>query len=138
MKETKINPLFRLMPSLTDVAFLLPLIFLFKGLNGVRTLLGDGDRGWHVRTGEWILAHHQIPRADVFSFTKPGQPWFAWEWLWDVCFAWLHQQWGLGGVVLVSMLVISLASALLYRLAFRRCGYSPVAVAPSAIAVGGA
>src|SRR5258708_35802827 len=122
MTETKTNPLFRLLPSLTDVAFLLPLMFLFGGLNGVRTMLGDGDTGWHVRTGEWILAHHQIPRADVFSFTKSGQPWFAWEWLWDVAFAWLHQRWGLGGVVLVRLLAISLASAVLFRLVYRRGG----------------
>src|SRR5258708_39858906 len=138
MTETKTNPLFRLLPSLTDVAFLLPLMFLFGGLNGVRTMLGDGDTGWHVRTGEWILAHHQIPRADVFSFTRPGQPWFAWEWLWDVAFAWLHQRWGLGGVALVSMLVICFASALLYRLVYRRCGNPLVAIVLTAMAAVGA
>ena len=60
-------------------------------------MLGDGDTGWHVRIGEWILAHGQVPRQDMFSFTKPGQPFFAWEWLWDVGAAWLHQRWGLGG-----------------------------------------
>ena len=128
----------RLLPSLTDVAFLLPLIFLFSGLNGVRTMLGDGDTGWHVRTGEWIMAHHQIPRADFFSFTRPGQPWFAWEWLWDVSFAWLHMHWGLGGVVLVSLLVISTASALLYRLAYRRCGNALVAIVVTGLADAGA
>ena len=84
------------LPSLTDIAFLMPLIFLFVKLNGARTLLGDGDTGWHVRTGEWILAHGQVPRTDFFSFSRPGAPWFAWEWLWDVLFALLHQRWGTG------------------------------------------
>ncbi len=129
MTETKPNPLIRLMPSLTDVAFLLPLILLFGGLRGVRTLLSDGDTGWHVRIGEWILAHGQVPRQDMFSFTKPGQPFFAWEWLWDVGAAWLHQRWGLAGVVLASLLVIALSMVLLYRLVCRRCGNPLVSIA---------
>ena len=119
MTETKTNPFFRLMPSLTDVAFLFPLVFLFVGLNGVRTMLGDGDTGWHIRTGEWILAHGTVPRQDIFSFTKPGAPFFAWEWLWDVSFAWIHGRWGLAGVVLVSIFVVCATSALLYKLVLR-------------------
>ena len=116
MNETKPNPFLRVMPSLTDVAFLLPLILLFGGLLGVRNMLGDGDTGWHIRIGDWILAHRQVPQQDMFSFTKPGQPFFAWEWLWDVGAASLHQHWGMGAVVLASLLVISFTSALLYRL----------------------
>src|SRR5665213_2261884 len=95
----------RLLPSLTDLAFLMPLVFLFVKLEGARTLLGDGDTGWHVRTGEWILKHGQVPYADFFSFSRPGAPWFAWEWLWDVGFALLHQRWGMASVVAVSMAV---------------------------------
>src|SRR5258706_15690714 len=106
MTETKPNPILRLLPSMTDVAFLLPVMFLFGGLNGARTMLGDGDTGWHVRTGEWILAHGQVPRQDMFSFTMPGQPWFAWEWLGDVGFAWLHLRWGMAGGGLGSLLVV--------------------------------
>src|SRR5690242_14478705 len=98
MTETKTNPILRLMPSMTDIAFLLPLVLLFVGLAGVQTMLGDCDTGWHVRTGQWILAHHQVPRQDMFSFTMAGQPWYAWEWLWEACFAWVFQGWGLGGV----------------------------------------
>jgi hypothetical protein len=119
MSSPRTNPLIRLMPSFTDVAFLLPVAFLFAGQNGVRTMLGDGDTGWHVRTGEWIIANHRVPQTDMFSFTRPGQPWYAWEWLWDVCFAWLHRQGGLGAVVIGSLLVVCVASALLYRLVYR-------------------
>jgi hypothetical protein len=137
MTDTKTNPIFRLMPSLADVAFLLPLIFVFGGMNGVSTMLGDGDTGWHVRTGQWILAHHQVPRQDMFSFTRPGQPWFAWEWLWDVSFAWLFQHWGMASVVLASLLVISLTSALLYQLVHRRCGNPLVAIALTGLAAAG-
>ena len=128
MTGTKINPIFRLMPSLTDVAFLMPLVFLFTRMQGVQSMLGDGDTGWHIRTGEWILAHHRVPHQDLFSYTMPGKAWFAWEWLWDLGAGWLHQRWGLAGVVLVSMFVICLTSALLYRVIERRCGNPLVAI----------
>jgi len=138
MTDTKTNPILRLMPSLTDVAFLLPLILLFGGLEGVRNMLGDGDTGWHVRIGDWILAHHQVPRQDMFSFTKPGQPFFAWEWLWDVGAASLHQHWGMGAVVLASLLVISFTIALLYRLVYRRCGNPLVSIVLTGLAAAAA
>ena len=127
----------RLLPSLTDIAFLAPAIFLFVKLEGARTLLGDGDTGWHVRTGEWILAHRQIPHADLFSFSRPDAPWFAWEWLWDVCFAFLHQHWGMAAVVAANLAVISLTSALLFRLIRRACGNGLVAIAVTLLATGG-
>src|ERR1700689_1543141 len=104
------------LPSLTDLAFLMPLIFLFFKLDGARTLLGDGDTGWHVRTGQWILAHHQVPYNDFYSFSRSGAPWVAWEWLWDVFCAALHQRWGLAGVVLASLAVICLTTMALFRL----------------------
>src|SRR5438128_595429 len=78
------QPIARFLPSLTDIAFLMPIVFIFVKLSGARTLLGDGDTGWHIRTGEWILANRQVPSTDMFSFSRPGAPWFAWEWLWDV------------------------------------------------------
>jgi len=138
MTQTKTNPILRLMPSFTDVAFLLPLILLFGGLQGVRNMLGDGDTGWHIRIGDWILLHHQVPRQDMFSFTKPGQPFFAWEWLWDVGASWLHRWGGLEAVVVASLLVISLTIALLHRLVYRRCGNPLVAIVLTGIAAAGA
>lgn len=129
--------LFHWMPSLTDVAFVIPLLFLFSRLDGVRTMLGDGDTGWHILTGQWILANHRIPHEDFFSFTMPGQPWFAWEWLWDVTFAWIHAHGGLGSVVAVNMAIVCLTFALLYRLVLRRCGNPLVAVSLTALAAAG-
>lgn len=126
----------RLFPSLTDAAFVLPLVFLFVRLEGARTLLGDGDTGWHLRTGEWILANGRVPDRDIFSFTKPGEPWYAWEWLWDVVFGWLHLHWGLAAVVLASSLVLALTFALLYRLVRRACDHEFIAIAVTITACG--
>ncbi len=80
MNDTKTNPILRLMPSLTDVAFLLPLILLFGGgLAGTFAVLDDGDTGWPSASVTGFLAHHQIPKQDMLSFTKPGEPFFAWN-----------------------------------------------------------
>ncbi len=127
----------RFLPSLTDLAFLMPVILLFVKLDGARTMLGDGDTGWHIRTGEWMLAHGQVPHSDMFSFSRPGAPWFAWEWLWDVLFALLHQRWGMPAVVLASVLVLCVTSALLFRLVRRKCNNGLVAIAVTLLATGG-
>jgi hypothetical protein len=107
------------LPSLTDFAFLMPLAFLFGRMDGVQTLLSDGDTGWHIRTGQWIVANHLVPTHDMFSFSKPGGVWFAWEWLSDVIFAGLNGWGGLRAVVLFSLLLLSVTFTLLFRLVLR-------------------
>jgi len=132
--EYKTNPIVRVLPSLTDLAFLMPIVFLFARMEGAKTMLGDGDTGWHIRTGEWILANGRVPHVDVFSYTKAGQPWFAWEWLWDVSAAWLYQHGGLATVVTVNIVVICLTFALLFRLVRRHCENPFVAIAVTFLA----
>jgi len=124
-------------PCLTDLAFLMPIVFLFARMDGAKTMLGDGDTGWHIRTGEWILANGRVPRLDMFSYTKPGEAWYAWEWLWDVCFAWLYHHGGLATVVIVSILILSTTFALLYRLVLRHCGNPFFAIGATFLACAG-
>jgi hypothetical protein len=106
----------KLLPSFTDFAFLMPIAYLFGTLGGARALLNDGDTGWHIRTGEWILANGAVPKVDPFSFSKPGEPWFAWEWLSDVLLAWLNSVDGLRAVTLFSIALICVTFTLLYLL----------------------
>ena len=111
------------MPSFTDFAFLMPILFLFGRMNGLKTLLGDCDTGWHIRTGEWISANHAVPAHDIFSFSKPGDPWFAWEWLSDVLFAWINAHGGLRALVIFAILLLSTTFTLLYFLVRRRSNH---------------
>ena len=121
-RETPATPLLvRFLPSLTDFAFLLPAICLFVVLKGTATLLGDADTGLHIRTGEWILAHGSVPASDPFSFTMPGEPWFAWEWGWDVLAALIHRYWSLAGVVWVHILLLGVIAVVLFRQVRERC-----------------
>lgn len=127
----------RFLPSLTDFAFLAPLVLLFSLMNGTKTLLADGDTGWHIRTGDWILENGRVPTTDLFSITKAGQPWFAFEWLCDVVFAWLHRHGGMAAVLLASILVICLTFALLFRVVRSQCGNDFIAFAATLLAVAG-
>jgi len=129
----------KLLPSMADFAFLLPIFFLFGRMDGVKALLGDGDTGWHIRTGDWILANHRVPATDLFSYTKPGQPWVAWEWLTDLVFAWLNARGGFALVLLVSILLLAATFLLLFRLARRKSSPAvaflvlPLAIAASSV-----
>jgi hypothetical protein len=120
MESRRSQFVLKLLPSFTDFAFLMPLAYLFGALGGARSLLNDCDTGWHIRTGEWILAHRAIPTIDPFSFSKAGQPWFAWEWLSDILFAWLNTLDGLRAVVLFTVALLCLIYTMLYLLARRR------------------
>src|SRR5262245_17629678 len=92
----RVHAIVRVLPSLTDLAVILTLVFLFTCIGGTHSMLGDADTGWHLRTGQWILANHRVPHQDLFSYTMPGTPWFAWEWLWDIAFAVIYNYSGLG------------------------------------------
>lgn len=111
--RVRIHRLF--VPSLADCLFAAILAWVFMAGSGWSVLLADGDTGWHIRTGEYILDHRSVPREDLFSFTRAGRPWFAWEWLADVWFALLHRAWGLAGVVAFSGILLSACVALLFR-----------------------
>ena len=117
-----------LVPGLADVAFLLPALLMLR-LGGLSFLLADGDTGWHLRTGEWILRNGRVPTTDLFSYTMPNAPWFAWEWLWDVMFGWPHLHFGMPAVLLGSLFLICLVSALVYVFARGISGNPVIAMA---------
>ena len=133
MPATRRQFAIKLLPSLTDFAFLMPIVFLFGRMDGVKTLLADCDTGWHIRTGEWILAHGWVPSSDVFSFSKPGEPWFAWEWLSDVLFAKLNALGGLQAVVLFGIALLCLTFSALF-LVVRRKANALVAISVTMLA----
>jgi hypothetical protein len=76
-------------------------------IGGDAGLLLDSSTGCHIRTGEYILEHSSVPRVDPFSFTKNGQPWFAWEWLADLLFARIFAISGMQGLVVSCAVIIA-------------------------------
>jgi len=99
------------------------LVAVFAQPAGIRALLADGDTGWHIRTGELVLATGHAPAIDHFSFTRPNAPWFAWEWGSDVIFAALYRWRGLSAVAVTAGALLALAATVLFsRLLRRGCG----------------
>ncbi|HTX37783.1 MAG TPA: hypothetical protein VME43_22295 [Bryobacteraceae bacterium] len=139
MKDARPSFAIKLLPSLADFAFLMPIVFLFGRMEGVKTLLSDCDTGWHIRTGEWIVANHWVPARDIFSYSKAGDPWFAWEWGSDVLMAWLNAVGGLRVVVLCALALISTIFALVFLVSKRKAnpivavGVTMLAAAASSI-----
>ena len=108
-----------LIPSIGDLIFIALLGLLAFTTLSVR-LLGDAGIGWHIRTGQLILATHAIPHLDPFSSTMAGHPWFAWEWIYDVLVGWLDRVAGLNGVVFFTAPIIALTFSWTFRLLLRR------------------
>src|SRR5579871_6076474 len=129
-----------LVPSLSDFLFvaLIAWLFMSSGPHGWQSLLADADVGWHIRTGEYILDHHQVPYHDLYSFSKPGAPWYAWEWLTDVIDGGLHRISGLKGVVLLAAVIIALFATTLVRRMVWRGSHLLVAMIVALLGVGAA
>jgi hypothetical protein len=93
-----------LIPSIAGVIFVTLLIrWSFTG----ERLLVDGDTGFHIRVGQFIIDTLSIPRHDIFSFSSPPVSWTDHEWLSDVIMAFFHGAFGLTGVVIFFCFLIA-------------------------------
>ncbi|MGA7987461.1 MAG: hypothetical protein WCB51_03575 [Candidatus Dormiibacterota bacterium] len=90
--------------------------------------LSDPDVWWHIRLGDWIIAHHQIPAGELFAYTAFGNPLVAHEWLSEVIFAALA---AVGGLALVTLVmgVVAWSGMLATLLRGRMRGAGPVVLA---------
>lgn len=63
--------------------------------------LRDGDTGWHLATGAWVVAHGSVPTVDPFSYTAPGRAWVAHEWLSELAMYLAYRGGGWSGLILL-------------------------------------
>lgn len=120
LAENPVPPYLRwLLPSVADLIFIALLATLVFTPLAVR-LLGDAGIGWHIRTGQQILATDRIPQVDPFSSTMGGKPWFAWEWLYDVIVGEVESSFGLNGVIWLTAVVIAATFGGLFHFLMRR------------------
>jgi hypothetical protein len=123
--------------SPSRLVWLLQRVFSFPAMLGsalvgavfyvARGFVVDPDIWWHIKVGEAVLATHQFPHADIYSFTVPGAPWMAYEWLGEVPLAVAAR---IGGVTALDVLLLVLGAAIvtaLYVFATIRCGNSKAA-----------
>jgi hypothetical protein len=90
--------------------------------------LSDPDVWWHIRLGDWIISHHQIPAGELFAYTAFGNPLVAHEWLSETIFAALA---AVGGLALVTLVmgVVAWSGMLATLLRGRIRGAGPVVLA---------
>ena len=105
-----------LAPDLALVAAAVTCFYCLFLSQGYQNLFRDSDSGWHILNGESILASGNLPRTDSFSFSKPGEPWFAWEWGADVVVGALHRSGGLAAVAGFYGVLIAAGVWLWFRL----------------------
>ena len=106
---------------------LLAAVLILTGAVGLDAL-SDPDVWWHIRLGDWIISHHQIPAGELFAYTAFGNPLVAHEWLSEVIFAALA---AVGGLILVTafMGLIAWSGMLATLLRGRLRGAGPVVLA---------
>ena len=65
--------------KLTIQRLMVAILFFLLFAMAVRTPT-DTDTWWHIRSGEYIVNHHEIPKTDPFSHTRFGEKWIDHSW----------------------------------------------------------
>jgi len=95
---------------------------------------GDADVWWHLRSAEWMLQHHAVPRTDPFSSYGAGKPWAAYSWLYELIIYQIFQRLGLVGMVAYTIGMAVAVTVCLHRLIRRLQADFTFAVALTACA----
>ncbi len=98
------------------------LVALFWSIcvNGPRLLNFDGDLPRHLLLGRLIRETRSVPLTDTFSFRTEGFPSTPHEWLSQVIFSIADDLLGLGGVVLLTALIVMATWAIVFYETDRR------------------
>jgi len=88
---------------------------------------GDPDTYWHLASGQWMLDHHEILRADIFSSTVSGQPYSVGEWLGEIVLTLVFNAGSWTGLAIFRALLVGVAGFFVARLARR--GGAPLVAA---------
>ncbi|MFO0947882.1 MAG: hypothetical protein U1D30_18490 [Planctomycetota bacterium] len=69
---------------------------------------GDFDLWWHLRTGE-LIPERGVPFSDWFSFITEENAWIDVQWGFQVVAAWVHDRFGVPGLVLGKSAIATFA-----------------------------
>jgi hypothetical protein len=123
-----------LMPRIEYILF--AAIFWGIASTGPILLNSDGDMPRHLLVGSLIRETQTVHTTDIFSFRTVGYPSIPHEWLAQVLFSIFHDLLGLGGVVLLTTLLVTLAWWMIFRGAMIRSGSLFASVLFTALGVG--
>lgn len=88
-----------------------PLLFLLFSILVLKAFsnISDLDCFFHLKSGEYIVTHKEIPRQDVFSFTMEGKSWTNHEWLYQAGLFTVYEKMGPYGLFVLKAALFSLA-----------------------------
>ncbi len=99
---------------------LLAVLFFVPALLCVRAAgVADPDVWWHMRAGEWMLAHHSVLRVDPFSAPLAGTPCLFYSWLFELLVYKLYHWLGLSGIVAYSTTMVLAITVAMFHLVRR-------------------
>ncbi len=93
--------------NIGSLALVLFVFAIATGLIFSPALFNDGDTGWHIAAGQWILGHWAVPDIDPFSFTHAEGKWTAHEWLAEAVMAAAFSQGSWSGLAVLTAGAIS-------------------------------
>lgn len=99
------------------------LIFLIAIAFSIKSFR-EPDLWWQIRTGEWILEHHEIPKQDIFSYTFAGKEWINVKWGSEVLFALVTKLSGPESIFIIQAIVSCLLGFFLIKTAEQKSNLS--------------
>jgi hypothetical protein len=91
-------------------------------------IFNDSDTFWHIRAGQWMIAHHRVLDHDIFSLPFAGRPWDTQEWLSEILMAGAFQLSGWSGVAILTAFATAATAGLLALYLSRHLDPVPCAV----------
>jgi hypothetical protein len=106
------------------------LIFIWS-----RKGIADPDIWWHLHNADYLVQHHSLPRADMYSFTVAGHPWINHEWLAELPYYFAWRVSGLSGINAVVFAVLTLTFLGVLYLCYRETGHYKASIVAGTFAV---
>ncbi len=78
----------------------------------------DTDIWWHLKVGDWIVQHREVPSAGILSRTAATRPWIAYSWGFEVIISRVYAWFGLMGFAYFGILLSTLVSVVLFATCF--------------------
>jgi tetratricopeptide (TPR) repeat protein len=94
----------------------IPILFYLIAIAVSIKSFREPDLWWQIRTGEWIIQHHEVPKQDVFSFTMNGTEWINIKWGFEVLAAFISDTLGPESVFILQAIVNCLLVFFLFKL----------------------
>lgn len=100
-------------------------LLLFVFINFFRPIEIE-DVWWHLKTGEWVVSHQQVPYEDIFSFSDVRQPWIFTQWLGSSILFLVYHWFDLFGLITFRAIFYTILIGMFIHFAIRRISFSTV------------